>query len=430
MLARRHGVGGILLAHVVLQRAAAADALHHHDLDAVAVEHADRGLVDGRVEHLLGAAGEQADALDAGARRRVHRRPAAGSGGGQGGRRHREHGVEALGEEGGHRLGQHGAAQRQPEAGGVGQDAAEHGPRQPVHERATVGLGDVRARVVDEVHVVHAGRAGRHAGEAGQAAVDVLDRLGIGRAVVLQHVLHQVDAAARRVVLLAEQHEGRAGRGAEAAMHAFADDLLAGGEGGLLEEVRREVGLHDSALEAETAPVEEEQGIEAGLHPTRQRRERAGLRLEHGRRRAHGGVGAHQRGVAAVPGERGANGCRRGRRRLRGRARRGRRPSRSTSAPAAPPPCAGPRQRPRPRSARSRPSRSGRAGRRAARRRAARPRTGARRARRGRRRRRAGRNGRRGRRSGCRPRPTGPSSRKARQQPAAMPAWAPSGRQA
>ena len=45
-----------------------------------------------------------------------------------------------------------------------------------------------------------------------------------GRA-ALQHVLDQVDAAARAVELVAEQHIGRAGRGAEAAMHAGAQDL-------------------------------------------------------------------------------------------------------------------------------------------------------------------------------------------------------------
>ena len=42
----------------------------------------------------------------------------------------------------------------------------------------------------------------------------------------LQHVLDQVDAAARAVEFVAEQQEGRAGRGAEAAMHAGAQHLL------------------------------------------------------------------------------------------------------------------------------------------------------------------------------------------------------------
>ena len=93
-------------------------------------------------------------------------------------------------------------------------------------QRPPIGLLDMRARMIDEVHVVHARRAGGHAGEAGEAAVDVLDDLGGRRPVVLQHVLDQVDAAARGIELVAEQHIGRAGRGAEAAMHAGAQDLV------------------------------------------------------------------------------------------------------------------------------------------------------------------------------------------------------------
>ena len=80
------------------------------------------------------------------------------------------------------------------------------------------------AGMVDQMHVVDARRAGRHAGEAGQAAVDMGDDLLVGRPAVLQHVLDQVDAAARAVELVAERHIGRTGRGAEAAMHAFAQD--------------------------------------------------------------------------------------------------------------------------------------------------------------------------------------------------------------
>jgi hypothetical protein len=99
------------------------------------------------------------------------------------------------------------------------------------------------AGMVDEVHVVHPRRAGGHAGEAGQAAVDMGDDLVVGRTAVLQHVLDQVDSSTRRIQLVAERHIGRAGRRAEAAMHAFAQDFfrfrdvrigeLGGGEGGL-----------------------------------------------------------------------------------------------------------------------------------------------------------------------------------------------------
>ena len=65
----------------------------------------------------------------------------------------------------------------------------------------------------------------------------------VAGALVLQHLLDQIDAPARGIEFVAEQHIGRAGRGAEAAMHAGAQDLfrfrdlrigqLGEGEGGL-----------------------------------------------------------------------------------------------------------------------------------------------------------------------------------------------------
>jgi hypothetical protein len=71
----------------------------------------------------------------------------------------------------------------------------------------------------------------------------VLDDVFRCRAVVLQHVLDQIDAPARRIELIAQQHIGRTGRGAEAAVHAGAQDFfgfrdlrigeLRQGEGGL-----------------------------------------------------------------------------------------------------------------------------------------------------------------------------------------------------
>ena len=47
-------------------------------------------------------------------------------------------------------------------------------------QRPPVGFLDMRAGVIDQVHVVHAGGASGHAREAGQAAVDVGDHL-LGR---------------------------------------------------------------------------------------------------------------------------------------------------------------------------------------------------------------------------------------------------------
>src|SRR3546814_19464963 len=49
--------------------------------------------------------------------------------------------------------------------------------------------------------------------------------------IFLQHVLDQVNAAARAIEFVAEKDIGRAGRGAKAAMHAFADHRFRTGHG-------------------------------------------------------------------------------------------------------------------------------------------------------------------------------------------------------
>ena len=84
----------------------------------------------------------------------------------------------------------------------------------------------MRAGMVDEMHVMHPGRACRHARQTGQAPVDMLDDLVVRRAIVLKHVLDEVDAAARAVEFVAKQREGRAGGRAKTAMHAFAQNFL------------------------------------------------------------------------------------------------------------------------------------------------------------------------------------------------------------
>ncbi len=139
---------------------------------------------------------------------------------------------------------------------------AEHAPQQVAHkavgQRALIGVLDMLAGLVDQVHVMHAGGTGGHAGQAGQAAVDMLDHVAGGRPLLLQHVLDQIDAPARAIELVAEQHIGRAGGGAEAAMHAGAQDLvgfrdlrigeLGEGEGGLHAAPIRTVGPDRNAL--------------------------------------------------------------------------------------------------------------------------------------------------------------------------------------
>ena len=86
---------------------------------------------------------------------------------------------------------------------------------------------------------------------------------GVGGSVLLQHLLDQVDAPARAIELVAEQHIGRAGRGAEAAMHAGAQDLVGFGDIGIGQ--LREARIRSSCRGSPRHPaaVEDVLGIEA-----------------------------------------------------------------------------------------------------------------------------------------------------------------------
>ena len=239
-----------MLAHVMGQRAAAARAIGHHDLDAHAGEEADRGLVDRRVQHLLGTAGEQGDAPATGADGGV-----AGGNFNRAGWRDRggsefQQSAQAVGQNALARqdtregTGQFGALEGQAEQAGARQHGGEHGAQGPIVQGAGVGCFDIGSCMIDEVHVVHAGGAGGHAGQAGEAAVDMADHLLAGGAAGLQHVLDEVDAAARAVEFVAEQNEGRAGRGAETAMHAGSQDLVGDRCVGVAQLRVGKIGLH------------------------------------------------------------------------------------------------------------------------------------------------------------------------------------------
>ena len=95
-------------------------------------------------------------------------------------------------------------------------------PRRGV--RPTLSLDD-RAADVDQPTVLDAGRTRGLAVAAREAAVEMQLRLRRER-VAFEHLLDQIDAAARPVELVAEQLVGRARRVAEAAMHARAQDRV------------------------------------------------------------------------------------------------------------------------------------------------------------------------------------------------------------
>ena len=243
-----HGDGGRLLAQMMHQRPAAAGVGGHLDVDAAAGEQADGGVVDLGAQHLLGAAREQDHALaplgrgGGGAGTGVARAPQQA---GRGEAQHRHHLLgREPGDEPGERARQPRGRQRQAEAVRIGQHRRQQAADRAVLEAALAGRLDVGARVVDEVHVVDAAGARGHAREAGEAAVDVLAHHRGRLAAALEHLLHQVDAPARAVALVAEQHVGGAGGRAEAAVHALSQDAIDLGDARVLELLRLEIGLH------------------------------------------------------------------------------------------------------------------------------------------------------------------------------------------
>ena len=197
-VARGLGVALALLAHVVDERPAAALAPRDHHLGAEPRQQPDRRVVDLGVERALRAARHQRDPHPPLALRRMRLRPVVRARRRHARGRHVEHGPEPrIGHQPLEGPAQARGVERQPEAARVGQDPRERPAQGTVHEGPAIGALDVGAGVIDEMHVVHARRTGRHAGEAREAPVDVENRLGVGRPVVLQHVLDEVDAAAR-----------------------------------------------------------------------------------------------------------------------------------------------------------------------------------------------------------------------------------------
>jgi hypothetical protein len=100
------------------------------------------------------------------------------------------------------------------------------------------------SRPIDKMHIVHPRWAGRHAGEARKTTVDVFDGQRIGGPVLFEHILDKIDASARTIEFVAKQHEGRAGRVAEAAMDAGAKDFLRRRRRRIFELRGRKIRLH------------------------------------------------------------------------------------------------------------------------------------------------------------------------------------------
>ena len=238
----------VLFAHVVGQCAAAALAFGDHDLSAQSGQQADRRVVDIGVEGALGAACHQGNAHflvgDMESLGVVVARYGWDNLWG-----HFQHGAQPwIGNEPCKGASDFGAEQRDPKACRIGQDTGENPAQGAVRQGPFVVVFDIGTGVIDQVHVVNARRAGGHAGKARQAAVDVFDGFGVWRALVLQHVLDQVDAATGAIKLIAKDLIGRAGRGAKPAMHAGAQDFVGPFGGGIGQLLWRESGLHQDMI--------------------------------------------------------------------------------------------------------------------------------------------------------------------------------------
>src|SRR3954454_14457253 len=114
-------------------------------------------------------------------------------------------------------------AQR-PEPALVREEGEDRRPQRVVGGRAVVPTLDLRPGRLDQPVVLHAGGARGHACHAAEAGVEVLHHR-VGHGLALEPGLHQVDAAARGVHLLAPQGVRRAGGQAEPAVHAVADQF-------------------------------------------------------------------------------------------------------------------------------------------------------------------------------------------------------------
>ncbi len=110
----------------------------------------------------------------------------------------------------------------------------------------------------------------------------MLDDLFSSRLVVLQHVFDQVDPAAGAIEFIAKKDEGRAGRGAKAAMDAIAQDLFRSSRVRIRKLGEREIGLHRSNTRIHTARIENPFGIEALFDPFSQCSKRRWLRMKDG----------------------------------------------------------------------------------------------------------------------------------------------------
>src|SRR5918912_3098941 len=113
----------------------------------------------------------------------------------------------------------------EPQPAAVGEESEDHLPKRLVVGPSLVAALDLSPGGLYELVVLHAGRAGCDTGHTPQAQVPVTDHSIVYR-LLGEALVHEVDAPARGVHLLAEKNVGRAGRQAEAAVDTLVYELL------------------------------------------------------------------------------------------------------------------------------------------------------------------------------------------------------------
>ena len=225
------GQAACFVVHVIGQRAAAARLALDDGLDAQPVQHAGRGLVHRRQHAFLHAVVQHEDLAGMGLRgpfadRHVHAR---------------DLGLQRSRQEGtGHAADLHQAVEQRLVADEPMQHAATDGL---AARTAHLGGHDTAANV-EQPRIMHPRRTGALAVATGQAAVQVAQRGQRGRG-AFQHLLHQVDAPARTVLLVTQDLIGGTGGRAEAAMHAGPQDAFGHFAIRRVQEALGKMGFHD-----------------------------------------------------------------------------------------------------------------------------------------------------------------------------------------
>ena len=89
--------------------------------------------------------------------------------------------------------------ERQSKTVWIGQNTRQDPPQHTIRPAPLIGLLDIGPRMIHQMHIVHTRGACGHTGQTRQAAINMFDCLFIRSPLVFQHVLNEIDPAARAV---------------------------------------------------------------------------------------------------------------------------------------------------------------------------------------------------------------------------------------